>query len=108
MASYTELRNLFDESTLRNKMAVAVIIAANEVLSDPVNFPTTTADVTLQGQRKAWAAAAFADSGAIALTMLKAVLAVNAGLTTAQITGATDTAIQNNVNAVVDLLAETM
>jgi len=106
MATYIELRNLINDSLLRNKTAAAVIIAAQGVLDDAANFPTPTADTVLQQDRLAWAARAFNNVEGEARKVLMSVLAANKDITVAQITGATDAQLQTNANAVVDLLAQ--
>ncbi len=106
MATYAELRALFNDSGLRNKVTSAAIIAAESALSDPVNFPTTTADVTLQTDRLLWAARVFNGAEAEGRKLFMAVLAANSSATVAAIQGASDTVIQNNVNDAVDLFAQ--
>ena len=93
MATYTELRGLFNDSELLGKIEVAAIIAANDLLSG-----TPTAN------DRAWAAGAFSSPKAESKKVLMSVLAENSGLAAASITSATDAAIQNNVNSVVPQL----
>lgn len=97
MATYQELRDLFDDSDLTEKVEVAVVIAANNLIG---GTPTTN--------EKAWAATAFANPNAEARKALMAVLAENSGLTVAQIQSATDAAVQTNVNAVVSTLVDAL
>ncbi len=106
MATYSEIRNLINDSDLRNKSAVAVIIAAQGVMDDVANFPTATADTVLQQDRLAWAARAFNAPEAEARKVLMSMLAANNAASISAITGATDALIQTNVNAAVDLLAQ--
>lgn len=96
MATYIEIRNLFNDSELRNKVATAVVIAAEGIL----NEGTSTAE------RKAWAAKAFAapESEAVRITMT--VLAANKDATVTAIQGATDVAIQTNVNDAINLFID--
>ena len=96
MATYTEIRNLFDDSALRNRVAVAVIVAANTILEET---PATPA-------RKAWAVRAFAGAEAEAKRILMAVLAANKDATVGQIQNANDAALQTNVNAAINLFAD--
>ena len=97
MATYKELRDLFDDSDLTEKVEVAVVIAANNLIS---GTPTTA--------QKAWAAAAFASPNAEARKALMAVLAENSGATVAQIQSATDASVQTNVNGVVPTLVDAL
>ena len=90
MATYTELRGLFNDSELLGKIEIATIIAANNLLTG-----TPTAN------DRAWAAAAFSSPKAESKKVLMSVLAENSGLAAAAITGASDAAIQTNVNSVV-------
>lgn len=92
MASYDELFNLGTDTALRNKVAVGVIVKADAISA----LPTPT---QLQLD---WAKASYADHIGVAETILLAVLAANKDAAVAAITGATDVAIQNNVDAVVD------
>lgn len=106
MASYIEIRNLINDSTLRNRTEAGVIVAGQGVMDDVTNFPSPTADTVLQQDRLAWAARAFNSPREEARKMLMSVLAANKGATVAQITGASDATLQTNVNAAVDLLAQ--
>ena len=94
MASYAEIRNLINNSDLRNRTAVAVIIAANGILNE-----TAPGSV----DRRAWANAAFLNPEAESKRALMAVLAANSSASGAQITGASDAALQTNVDAAIDL-----
>jgi hypothetical protein len=94
MASYIELRNLFSDSDLGNKIDVAVMIAANELI--------TSASPTVEGQ--AWAAHVFSNPRVEGQKALMAVLSLNKDATVAQITGAADVALQTNVDLVVPSL----
>ena len=95
MATYTALRDLFSDDVLLNKIEVATIIAAEAVRSE---VPGTAI-------RRAWAKLAFEQPREESRKMLMAVLAANSNLTVAQITGASDAAIQTNVDAAVDIFA---
>ena len=95
MATYTELRNLFSNGTLRNRVVVATVIAANNLLAG-----SPTAD-----DRK-WASSVFGNPRNEGEKAFMSVIAVNKDATIAAIEGATDAAIQTNVDAVVpDLVA---
>ena len=90
MAEYTELRNLFNDDTLRNRVTVATVIAANNLLSGTPSVAE---------QKFAELVATNPDS--IGSKVLMFVLAENNGLTVTQIQQAGDTAIQNAVNSIV-------
>ena len=96
MASYVEIRNLFNDSALLNRVAVAVIIAANGILGEGA----------APAPRKAWAARAFSSAEQEAKRILMAVLAVNSGASVAQIQGASDAALQTNVDNAIDLFID--
>ena len=98
MATYMELFGAKDDSDLQDKVAVAVVVAAESVrMADP---PPTN-----QAQRMNWAKGAMADPKSEARRMLWAVLAVNKDAILTQILGASDEAIQTQVDAAVDLFA---
>lgn len=98
MATYAELLTASENATLNAKMRVAVIIAAEKVRTE--NGATAN-----HANRLVWAAKVFADPVTEARRMLWAVLAQNASLTLAQITGATDSGVQTAVDAAVDVFA---
>ena len=89
MATLKELRDLFNDSDLLEKVEAALIISAQSLLGG-----TPTAADT------AWAAHAFANTNTEAKKALMAVLASNSTATPAQILGATDSTIQSNVDSV--------
>jgi len=93
MASYIEIRNLFKNSDLGNKIDVAVMIAANVLLDGT----PTTSEIT-------WAASVFANPSKEGQKALMAVLAANKDATVAQIKGATDSSIQATVDSIVPSL----
>lgn len=97
MATYTELFSIND-STWRNKIAVAVVTAAYNILLED---PAVVARVT-------WAQEAIANPLSVAekvshLVKVKAQKDVPA-ITVAQITNADDATVQTFVNAVADAL----
>ena len=99
MATYLEIYDLQNNDGLHHKIAVACTIAADAIRQEVVG----TAN---HANRIIWAEQVFANPLQIAKQALWAVLAANNTATVAQITGATDAAIQTNVNDVVDLLAQ--
>ena len=98
MAAYNELYQLFANSALRNKVRVAVIVAAEAIR----NEDDTTNN---HANRLIWAAQAFAGPNTVADKMLLALLAANKDVETSAITGASDATIQTQVDATVDLFA---
>ena len=98
MATYAELFTLRSNSDLKNKITVACIIAAESIR----NEAPATAN---HDNRLLWAKAVFANPEVEADRMLWAVFAQNASATVAQITGATDAAIQTAVNNAVNVFA---
>ncbi len=99
MATYAELYGLqSDDDELLHKVAVATWVAAEAVRSEDVGTANHT-------NRVAWAGDVLNGGLRHAQQMLRAVLAANAGLTVAQIIGASDAAIQTKVDAAIDLVA---
>ncbi len=98
MATYLELYSLQSNDALRNKIRVAVIIAAETVRVEDGG----TAN---HANRALWAAGVFANPTREADRMRWAVLASNKDNTTAVILSATDAQIQAAVDAAVDLFA---
>lgn len=98
MATYAEIYDLRANSALKNKIAVACIIAAEAIRSEPTPTPNNA-------NRLIWAKAVFASPDGEAARMLMAVLAQNSGFTVAQITNATDAAIQTAVNNAINVFA---
>lgn len=90
MATYSEIRQLFNDDTLRNRVTVATVIAANSALA---SNPTAA-------QQK-FANMVFSSPEEMGRKVLMAVLASNSTYTLAQIQGVTDAALQTAVAAVV-------
>jgi len=99
MATYTELFSLHNNSALRNRVQTAVLIAAEAVMNEVGTTPN-------HANRLVWAKGVFASPGREAEQMFMAVLAANSEFTVVQITGASDAAIQANVDAHIDLFAD--
>lgn len=98
MATYAELLTLKGDQALLNKVRVAVWVAAYNIVGEAINTPN-------HPNRLVWAKKVFTDEIEAANAMLVPVLAANKGFTVAQINGATDTAVQDAVNLVVDTFA---
>lgn len=92
MATYSELRDLFNDADLLNRVEVAVIIEANGLADNASN--------------NAWVAAAYSSPKQEARKALMGVLATNNGLDVAQIQGATDAQLQSAVASVVSILVK--
>lgn len=93
MANLQELRRLFDDSDLREKIEVAIVKEAQSRLGSA----STDAE-------KRWIAAVLIDPSTEATRAQRYVLAANAGLTVTQILQANDVAIESNVSDATDLL----
>ena len=98
MATYTELFGLKNESAVINKVVVACVVAANAIKDEEVSTPN-------HDNRLAWAAGVFQNPWTEAGCMYWAILAANKDSTVGQIQGASDSAIQTQVDAHVDLFA---
>lgn len=98
MATYAELLQASVNEILINKIRVAVVVAAEIVRTELVNFPNHT-------NRMIWAKQVFIDPDIEAKRMVWAVLAQNRGFTYEQIIGADDLTVQDAVNKAVDVFA---
>lgn len=98
MATYAELLTASENATLRNKIRVAVVVAAEVVRTENAQTANHTA-------RLAWAKRVFEAPAVEADRMMWAVLAQNRAATLAQITGAADDTVQTAVNAAIDVFA---
>ena len=98
MATYTELFDLRNDSTLKNKITVACIVAAETIRTESGATPN-------HANRMLWAKDVFANPGLESDRMLMAVLAQNKNATVAQITSASDATIQTAVNTAIDVFA---
>lgn len=96
MATYAELLTAAGNAGLRDKVKVAVIVAAALVRAEAWDTPD-------HGARLNWAKRAFADPDTEATRMLWALLAEFRDSPVAAITGATDAQVQAAVNAAVAL-----
>jgi len=98
MATYAELLTASENDALRQKIRVAVVIAAEAVR-------TESTGVANHANRLIWAKSTFSDPDGAAKRILWAVLAQNKSATLAAIIGATDAAVQTAVDAAVDVFA---
>jgi hypothetical protein len=91
MASYVEIRNLFSHDDLKNRVEVATVVAANGLLAG------TAAE-------QKFAAHVFSNPRLVSDKVLMSVLAANRTATVAQITGASDSALQTAVQVAIPAL----
>ena len=97
MATLLELANIFgttDFTELLNKITVAVAIKADSIINE----------ASPSASRLAWAQLAIEDPRQEAKKFIWGVIAANESVTVAQIIGASDNAIQTNINDYVDKL----
>lgn len=98
MATYIELRQIFGNGDLLNRIEVACIVAASTIQSED-------AGTANHANRVLWAASVFSGSRPWAEKMLMALLAANKAASVQDITGATDATLQTLVDATVNLFA---
>lgn len=101
MATYLELLALSSNVDLLKRAQIAVFVAADQVRLDSANSPAPTN----QAERLRWAAKALNAPQGEAQRALFCILAQNRALTVAQISGASDAALQTAVQDAIDLLA---
>ena len=99
MAEYKDLFDILNNSTFRNRVAVAVCVAADTIR-------TEDAATDNHANRIIWAKQAFQNPGSVAGIVIRAVIIANKTAATEAILGASDSAIQTNVDAVVDIFAQ--
>jgi len=99
MATYDEMITAAEDGGLNKKMRVACIVAAEKIRTEA----GATANHAL---RVVWAKRVFENPRTEAERMIWAVIAQNRGVTLAQITGASDAAVQTAVDAAVDVFAQ--
>ena len=97
MAIYSELHDLLNDGALLDKIEVAAIIAAHDIVGG---------SAANQIQLDKWAEQTLGNPRSMAKRLIPFVLAANKGVTVAQIQGATDNAVQANVNAAINLFAD--
>jgi hypothetical protein len=98
MATLLELLQAAANDVLKQKVRAACFIAAEKVRVESSGIANHTA-------RLAWAKSVFANPEAEGNRMVWAVVAQNSTATLAQITGASDAAVQTAVDAAVDVFA---
>lgn len=95
MATLTELTGLLGDPTLSPKIRGALLVASQTIVA---------LGAGASAAQKEFARECFRQPAQFEAMALSAVLAANAGQTTAVILGASDSAIQTNVNAVLPIL----
>lgn len=110
MATFAELYQIIgleveDAPTLRRKVAVAVLVAANAIArGDDDEAPFSQEDGAHE-LRVRWAASALACQDDIISRVFRSAVCANTAASKAQILAASDAAIQSSVNAIIDTLA---
>lgn len=99
MASYQELFDLRRNHVLLDKITVAIIVAAETVYAEDSGEPNHV-------NRVIWAREASINPRGMAGVFMSAVLAANKAATVTNIIGATDSAIQTNIDGVIDNFAD--
>jgi hypothetical protein len=98
MATYVELFNLRSDSELRNRIAVACVVAAETIRTEDDQTPN-------HADRVAWSAAVLLDPVRQAERMLWLLLASSKEATVEQIRAVSDSVIQSAVDSAVNLFA---
>jgi len=99
MATYMELRQLFGNNDLKNRIEVACIVAAEAIRTEDVGTVN-------HANRLVWAKRAFGSPNTIRDEMLMALLAANKDASVATIEGVADAALQTLINAAVNVFAD--
>ena len=103
MATYEEIFSLRNNSEVKNRVTVACVVAAEKIRAGTAPFLSDHANRTAH---ETFAKSVLQNPDSVAQSVYWAVLGANAEFTVAQITGASDAAIQANTDAVIeDLLA---
>jgi len=99
MATYTELRTLINDGTLKDKVSIALLIASEAIRVED-------AGTANHANRLKWAKKVLQDPDGNADDVLRSLLAQNASASVATITGASDATIQTAVNNSVNTFAD--
>ena len=98
MATYAELLTAAGDTSLLNKIRVAVVVAATNIMIEVDTTP-------LHSSRLVWAKQVFSDPATAAVRMMWPVLAQNRAFTYAQIIGADDATVQGAVDGAINVFA---
>jgi len=99
MATYTELRTLINDGTLKDKVSIALLIASEAIRVED-------AGTANHANRLKWAKKVLQDPDGNADDVLRSLLAQKASASVATITGASDATIQTAVNNSVNTFAD--
>lgn len=99
MATYDELLQANANSALLNKVRVAVVVAATDIMAEATAIANHT-------NRLKWAKEVFTDPAQAGARMMWPVLAQNKTAPLASITGADDATVQTAVNNAVNVFAQ--
>lgn len=107
MASYAELHSIQSDAPLKNKVKVAITIASDLIRTSNDTGTGFDQGTGAHDARYAWVknVSAYDPSDDLVQKFWNAMLAANESVALATIQSSSDTSIQNNVNAVVDILA---
>ena len=105
MATYLELSDLFSNDTLKRKVKVAMMVAADLVRSEEDTVLAGFSD-TNHTNRLKLAKRWFRPDGAYVDIIIHSVLAANRTVAASSIIAASDSAVQTNVNSVMDIFAD--
>jgi hypothetical protein len=99
MATYAELRSAEENDVLRIKVREACLVAATTIMAEATSVPNNA-------QRIKWAKQVFESPESAAAAMLPVVIAQSRASTFAQITTASDAAVQTAVDSAVNVFAQ--
>ena len=98
MATYEELLTAMENSTLRQKVRIAIQVSAEQIR-------TTGSPPSNQANRLKWASQVFESPESWVDRMTRAAVIQNRASTLASIIGASDSTVQTAIDAAVDLFA---
>ena len=102
MASYTDLRSLWSNDILRNRIELAQTVVANEILVQTTGLPAN------HTARVKWAVLVMTSPASWADIMLRLLIARNNTLTTAQLTAVDDADLATAIRVAVDSFANNL
>ncbi len=105
MATLLELRQLYGNSEMRNKVAPSIAITANKIMIGVDTVAPFSQAAGAHDLRLVWAKENFGNTAGQAAKFWEVILAKNSAATIEQIIGASDAAIKSNVDESVDLFA---
>jgi hypothetical protein len=108
MATYEELHTLLTDPDLIKKVEIAVLESARIVGDAEDGSAPFDQAAGAHDNRVRWAGRTITQTGAEARNIYKLVLMQNKASTVVNIRAATDSAIQSNVNSMVDVVAKAL